>query len=83
MENKAGGLRVAIGLKSKINRREAGLPDDGARRADGQFLFRMRDDGRVSVGVAVFGVAALLRDKNKSVRLKHTDDITGAEPFRH
>jgi hypothetical protein len=49
-----------MGSKAEIFWRQAGLPDDGARGADGQFLLRMRNDGAASSRVAVFGVAAFL-----------------------
>lgn len=49
--------------KTEILRRQAGLADDGAGGTDGQFLFRMGNDGNTASGILVFGVAAALGDE--------------------
>ena len=71
------------GSKAENFWRQAGLRDDGAGGADGQFLFRVRNDGAASVRVAGFGVAAFLGNESETMLLEHADDFSGTQPFRH
>ena len=55
----------AVESEAKLLRRQAGLPDNGAGCADGQFFLRMWYNGDASTGIAIFGVAPFWETKTK------------------
>jgi hypothetical protein len=56
---------------------QAALADHGTERSDGDIFARVRDDDGVPQRVAVFGVAATLGNKGKTVIDENGDELGG------
>ena len=81
----SAGWMPAPGQRSLVEKvlRQPALPDDRGQSSAWYFSTSSRNDRRVPALVAVFDVAAALRDEGETVRNQDIDDLRGVEQPSH